>query len=74
MYADNLCALAVQIPRPQQSREADIHPQSVRCAWRRWSLFLLDLLQHCRRVSRQHCWFHPSGILLISCLVQRKQG
>ncbi len=74
MYADNLCALALQIPRSQQSREADIHPQGVRRAWRRRSLFLLDLLQHCRRVSCQHCWFYPSRILLISCLVQRKQG
>jgi hypothetical protein len=68
------CVPAFQVPRPQQLREADLCPQGLRHSRSRRPLLLLDLLQHRRRVPRQHRWVHHSRLLFAERLVQRQQG
>jgi hypothetical protein len=69
-----MSCVAVQVPRPQQSGEADIRPQGLCHPGSRRPLLLPHLLQYRRRVPCQHCRLHHPQLLLVERLVQLEQG
>ena len=70
----NSVILAIQVPRPQQFREADQCSQGLCLPRPSSTVLFLGLLQHWWRVPGQFHWLHPSGLLFDGSTVQCKQG